>query len=97
MFHSYHSGYKVPPSTADVINTSQYDEVEMSENPAYVPVATTVEYEKVYIWRKRNLPLVVAWNSGLSLTSINWLQLACNISTNCSNEVLWNEHFISSI
>ena len=45
----YHSGYKVPPSTADVINTSQYDEVEMSENPAYVPVATTVEYEAVYI------------------------------------------------
>lgn len=50
MSHSFHSGEKVPPSTADVINASQYDEVEMTKNPAYVPVATTVEDEPEYIY-----------------------------------------------
>ena len=57
MFDSFHLAQRPPSSTdtvnnASVTNPSQYDEVEMTQNPAYGPVAATAvkkepQYEEV--------------------------------------------------
>ena len=63
MSDSCHLAQRRPPSTdtvktAGVTNPSQYDEVEMTQNPAYGPVAATKEpqYEEV-------APPTSGWNN----------------------------------